>query len=175
MRGVFDFDARLDNMVKRENLGSIIDAARELVANPFRPFLLIAGGVGNGKTHICQAVTRELNVSGIKTNYYSVKDLIDKLKGAIEDKLIDQYRTAVEMLPGLVLDDYGANRGTEWELAELEGIIDFRYRKKLVTLMTTNLDPAIRPFSQRIYSRFMDGEIGRVFFNRAPDYRVVGG
>lgn len=176
MRGIVDFNARLDNLKHIANMGEIITAAQNLINKSAPPFLLICGGVGNGKTHIAQTVTRELNIRGQKTNYYSVKGLIDDLKKRIADFTINDYKSGLMRLNGLVLDDFGVNRGTDWELSELESIIDYRYQHRAITMMTTNMDlKQLNHISPRICSRFLDGYVGKSFVNLAPDYRAGNG
>jgi DNA replication protein DnaC len=175
MRGVVDFNAGLSNLEPRGNLEQIVAAAKLLVETQAPPMLLITGGVGNGKTHISQAITRLLNLRGFKTNYYPVKGLLDTLKSKISDHSLGDYKSALNRIPGLVLDDFGMNRGTDWELSELESVIDHRYQHRMVTVMTSNLElKQINQISPRIYSRFMDSQNSKCFVNNAPDYRVSG-
>jgi len=83
-------------------------------------------------------------------------------------EIIDQLTT----VPFLVIDDFGVQRNTEWEIEMLYNLVDARYEEERVTLITTNkrLDD-IRPLADgRIYSRLI--EMCYIVQFQGPDYRV---
>ena len=96
---------------------------------------------------------------------------MDRVMGALKgcigsrnslDELLRNYSQADR----LILDDVA---GTEWEMEQLEKIIRARYRENLFTVLTTNLDPKELP--ERVVSRFLDREKGRLILNQGGDYR----
>lgn len=133
------------------------------------PFLLVYGGVGNGKTHLCEAATIVLNRREIDTWRYTVADLMAKLKESISNNTTEAEIKLLKELPGLILDDLGVEYGTPWELAKIEEILDARYRERLITVLTTNRD--LDQVSDRIVSRFSQPDISRCVLNSAKDYR----
>jgi len=158
-----------ENFKDRPGTRDAFMAMKSLADGNDKPFCLIYGGVGNGKTHLCQAAVRELLSRGIDTRYYTVADLIALLKIGIQDNTTDKTIRALEKYPGLVLDDWGVEYGTEWEQSKLEQIIDRRYQERLITVVTTNKE--IDKLPERVISRFMDPGISQVALNEATDYR----
>ena len=82
-----------------------------------------------------------------------------------------QIIDALCKMPYLVLDDFGVQRGTEWEQEMLYDLVDARYSEERFTIVTTNqpLDD-IKQLSQgRIYSRLT--EMCRLVDMDGDDYR----
>jgi len=74
-----------------------------------------------------------------------------------------------EALPPMPFLDLLDEYGSEWEWGELEDIINYRYRERMFTVMTTNRDLTELP--ERVVSRFRDPDIGVVVLNSGKDYR----
>lgn len=139
------------------------------------PFLLGYGGVGNGKTHLCQALAVVLNWRGVSVRYYTVADLMSQLKQSIATQMVDMEILRLKEIEALILDDLGVEYGTDWEATKLEEIVDARYRKRLITVLTTNRDIGWLP--ERVLSRFSDPDVSKSVLNNAPDFRrreIVG-
>ena len=76
-------------------------------------------------------------------------------------------------MPYLILDDFGVQRGTEWEIEMLYDLVDARYAEERLTLVTTNkpLAEGQQLSDGRIHSRLvemcytvdMDGDDYRMF------------
>ena len=118
------------------------------------PFLLCYGSPGNGKTHLCNALGIVLNENKIGLRLYAVADLLSDLKIAMADNSLDLKMRFLKTIPALILDDYGVNYGSEWELSKIDEIFTARFRDERITVMTTNLDFDSLP--ERIKSRFKD-------------------
>lgn len=135
--------------------------------------LLCYGGVGNGKTHLCEATAIALYKRGIFCRVLTMARIMRALKECMGsaaltsyDELLSNYCYAER----LILDDVGmAGSGSEWEYGQLEEIIVVRYRESLFTIMTTNRDLSELP--ERIVSRFRDPSVGMVVLNEGADYR----
>ncbi|MBP9041487.1 MAG: ATP-binding protein, partial [Anaerolineaceae bacterium] len=69
----------------------------------------------------------------------------------------------------LVLDDLGAQNSTKWAGEKLFQIVDYRYARKLPTVVTTNLD--LEELDDRIRSRLQDPDLVTRVRITAPDYR----
>ncbi len=87
--------------------------------------------------------------------YWPLLDLTSELRAEITRGVQEVSRRCREC-DLLVLDDFGAERVTDFVLAELERIVDWRYRTMKPTAIATNLDTTgiIRKYGQRALSRW---------------------
>lgn len=137
--------------------------------------LLDYGGVGNGKSRCCEAVVIEMFDKGIRVRRDRWSDLVRTMKSHFNGRGVisyDEYFSALRGRARLILDDVGSGSTLgSWEWGELEDIIDYRYERKLFTIVTTNLD--IKSFPERILSRFRDKSRARLVLNEAADQRPM--
>lgn len=107
--------------------------------------LMLFGTVGAGKTGLAWAILRLLieghGADGMVVNF---RDLLVDLKQSFDARnagLPSDYLRAphVEVL---VLDDLGSERPTDFALEELASLVERRYMRQLVTIITSNYDPA---------------------------------
>ncbi len=105
--------------------------------------LLIVGPVGAGKTHLAVAILNELVESkGVRGLFCDFTDLLDRLQSTFsrggadesQDEIVEPYREA----PLLVLDELGSRRPTDWVRDVLYGLLNTRYNRKRLTIVTTN-------------------------------------
>jgi len=165
-------------------------AFRQMATGKYFSFLLSYGGVGNGKSHLLEALAYSLRESGKKAKVIIFSMLLSSLAFSascdrrrsnegkpwipLEDRLNGYSR-----MPYLLIDDYGmGNVKTGWEADRdagwFERIIVARYRAalegdRLYTVMTTNLD--LDKIPERIVSRFDDAIVGKMVANDGDDYR----
>ena len=99
--------------------------------------LLFYGGVGTGKTFSAACIANALLEKRVPVVMTSFVKLLESMQGFKEDgeKLIAQLNKAKL----LIIDDLGAERGTDFALEKVYDIIDSRYRAKLPVILTTNL------------------------------------
>lgn len=138
-----------------------------------KPLLLCYGGVGNGKTHLCEAAAIALYKRGLFCRVLTM----DRMMGALYECIGPDRQNSLEELlrnysytEHLILDDV---EGTEWAFGELEKIIRVRYRERLFTILTTNRDLSELP--ERVVSRARDPDFGRLVLNEGADYRRLKG
>jgi DNA replication protein DnaC len=128
--GSFRTDGRTDSV--RHALAKAREAAETGES------LILAGGVGTGKTHLAAALLTEAIHSGRQGLFRSVPSLMNRLrsfgpKGDYQEVLDAAVRCDV-----LVLDDLGAERCTDWVGEQLYVVISERYASERQTVVTTN-------------------------------------
>jgi len=138
-------------------------------------WLLLYGGVGNGKSHLCNAALNVLLSRGEKSRLITASSLLSELRMAMSDHTTDIVMRGYQETSELIIDDLGAGMkhpmepASEWEWARIEELLVARYDGLKPTMVVTNLDWSDLP--ERIASRFQDREFARMLQNEAPDYR----
>jgi DNA replication protein DnaC len=139
----------------------------------YKPFLLLYGGWGTGKTHLLGAAFWTL-VDGGRAPIYTVTPLLlDHLRDGLNADSPREYSDrfyAVRDCPLLILDDLGAEKRTEWSEEALFKLVDYRYRLRLPLAVATNLSPD--ELEPRIASRLQDRALARVERMLGPDWRL---
>jgi DNA replication protein DnaC len=148
---------------------------RELAAgNTKWQMLLCYGGVGNGKSMLCEGASIELYRRGIFCPVMTMPKVMNALKDTMKPNARRTYSEVIEKFCGmkhLILDDVGmGGTGSDWEWNQLEEIVVERYRDNLFTILTTNLDITALPV--RIVSRFSDQSKARKVLNTGSDFRL---
>lgn len=122
------------------------------------PWLLLAGAKGGGKTHMACVVANEVvRRHGKTAAFWPCADLMDRYYATLKDgadetvEMIDQELRGADVL---ILDDYGAENGTEFARSRLFRIVDERYRLFRPLVVTTNLAP--EALDERAYDRMRD-------------------
>lgn len=143
---------------------SLSDAMQNYVKN-FTDFrkegrgLLLYGTVGTGKTYYAACIANALIDDGIKVLMTNFARLTNQLFGMSEGK--QEFLDSLNRYTLLIIDDLGAERGTEYMQEMVFNIIDARYRSGLPFIITTNLtaDELKKPQEvsySRIYDRILE-------------------
>lgn len=163
-------------------------------ALPIR-WLVLAGGVGTGKTHLLAACANELLALGRHPLYVVVPDFLDYLRAAFADAEFDGLRdvwssSEPSMRPSgeradvsermrqaihadvLLLDDLGAEKRTLWTDERLYMVLNARYNAAAPTVIATNVTPDSGLIEHRIASRMSDVALSRVLVMVSEDYRL---
>lgn len=106
--------------------------------------ILIIGPVGRGKTHLAVAILQDLiRQKAVRGIFCDFTDLLSRIQATFgrnadenPDEILSPYRDA-ELL---VLDELGARRPTEWAREVLYGLLNTRYNRNRITILTTNFD-----------------------------------
>lgn len=98
--------------------------------------LLLAGGVGVGKTCILSYVGQVAVLAGIWPTYLYVPDLSDAL---LDRNRREEMKSRVERTRLLLLDDWGVEYKSEFLVATYDALFEARYSENLPTLVTTNV------------------------------------
>lgn len=174
---ISDLNNTFQNFVTVKGTSESFTLFRELAAgNTDWKMLLCYGGVGNGKTHLCEALSIELYQKGQFTPVLTMASMMGYLKSTMHTESISNLDTMIHRystMDQLILDDVGmGGSGSDWEWGQLEDIIARRYRENLLTALTSNLDiDQLEQRSKRIVSRFRDKEKARLVLNEGADYR----
>ncbi|HTS02327.1 MAG TPA: AFG1/ZapE family ATPase [Thermoanaerobaculia bacterium] len=146
--------------------------------------LLFVGPVGVGKTHLAVAILRSLvEENAVRGIFCDFSDLLERIQATFSkansdsaDDVLAPYRDA-ELL---VLDELGARRPTDWVRDVLYGLINTRYNRRRITIVTSNYgDLPARPGDETL-----DGRVGQMVRSRlhemcdlvvleGPDYRAM--
>ena len=108
--------------------------------------MLLLGKVGTGKTHLATtAASCLINEHMVKAIYRTVGSVIGDIKATFSDKSGSSEAHIMRVLVGadlLVLDEVGATKQSEFELATLFSIINGRYEQGRPMIIVSNLSPA---------------------------------
>ncbi len=126
---------------------------------PKVPMLLLTGNKGTGKTTLACAVCRAAGEKhGVRAQFWPVIDLLDRYRRTFDTdratETLDEVDQQMRRVPLLVLDDYGAHKGSEFAEERLFALIDYRYREQKPTVITSNV--GLLEMADRVRSRFTD-------------------
>lgn len=129
---------------------------------------LLIGTVGTGKTHLAVSVLRGLIERGFGGRFYDYCSLLREIQSTYSPESTSQeiellrpvFETTV-----LVLDDLGAMRPSPWVMDTVTLILNTRYNRHLVTLITTN-------FPDRTAAEPLRGQLPAHFFEHSLSERV---
>jgi len=149
-------------------------ACREYATGEGKPWLLISGDVGTGKTHLAMAVRREWQIRVQPTRVTTIPELLETLRASYKSENHQEVLREFTGRDFLVLDDFGASENiTAWGREQLYIIINARYRLKSPTVFTTNLDSTriMAEYGERIASRMNDKSMTVQAILTCADYR----
>lgn len=106
--------------------------------------LILFGNPGTGKTHLAASIANylvtETEHTAVYRSLFSILQAVKNTYGAkVEVTERDIFRT-LEKPSLLIIDEIGATKSTEFELATLFAIINARYEAQLPTVIISNLD-----------------------------------
>ncbi len=140
-------------------------AARDFAARP-QGWLLLAGAVGTGKTHLLAAIA---HAAPCACHFLTAPDLLDELRNGYNDDSYAQRFDTLKMTPLLLLDDLGAESATEWAEEKLFQLLNHRYNWELPTAIATNLP--LEKLPSRLRSRLSDRTLVTCVVATVPDLR----
>lgn len=132
--------------------------ARETGAVP--QTLTLMGPVGTGKTWTAAALARILlTEDSIPVTFVTTQQMIDAVKPAHGGLDVDMLQ--FELAPVLVLDDFGAERLTEWAVDQLYRLAHHRSHNGRPCIITTNLDgkDIRKRYNERLIERLFGGSV----------------
>ncbi len=120
-----------------------LDARKFVEEYPTDFGLLFVGPTGVGKTHLAVAMLRELIIrKGIECLFYDFRDLLKEIQDSYNPvSQTSELRVLQPLLDVevLLLDEMAALNPSDWVKETLAHIINSRYNRKKVTIITTTL------------------------------------
>lgn len=106
--------------------------------------MLLLGRTGTGKTHLAIAIANRLIHGHGKTVLYrTLSGILYEIRASYDNNEASESKI-MEELTGcdlLVIDEIGATKSTEFEMATLFAIINRRYENMMPTVVVSNLGP----------------------------------
>ncbi len=137
-----------------EDFGSHYDAGR---------CLILSGTVGTGKTHLAIAILKQAVEShGFSGKYWTVNGLLQIIRSSFDKgSSFTEFHVMESIIDTdlLVLDEVGATKQSEFELATLFNIINSRYERQAPTIVISNLGPKQigEALGERCFDRLREG------------------
>ena len=152
-----------DNDVVSQKLFQLaLDEIRKFAEVP-QGWIVLAGPVGSGKTHLASAVANYRISRGHPAFYITAGELLDHLRSAFSpnsevgyDELFEQIKES----PLLILDNLNYYATTAWSKGKLDQILEHRFNVRLPTLITTSM--AIEEFGSDYAGHIYDTDVCRV-------------
>ena len=168
-----------ENFTEREGAEEAFNACMDFINEETAPILVLRGPRGTGKTHLMEAVGREMLARGKRVRYERVPSLLARMRSSFNSEDIgvleernSQYRNTAELL---MLDDLGAEKPSEWVREQLFRLIDERYGVNRPLIVSTNesYEGLANNLGDRIASRLFDTNSGKVMqvIMTCGDYR----
>jgi DNA replication protein len=125
--------------------------------------LILSGTVGTGKTHLAIAILKDaVEKQGYTGKYWTVNGLLQVIRSSYEKDSGFSESDVISSVTDthlLVLDEVGATKQSEFEMATLFNIINSRYEWKLPTIIISNLGPKQigEAIGERCFDRLREG------------------
>lgn len=118
--------------------------------------VVLAGGIGTGKTHAAYAIGHNAINLGIAPFAVTSVELLDAFRPAGDDKT-KQWILGSGIL---IIDDLGVEKDSAWTDEAWHSVIDHRYKHQLPIVVTTNAtyEDLDAKYGRRVVSRLVDGK-----------------
>lgn len=162
-------------------ISKVYGAARKYIdeyQSGAKPFFIIAGSSGTGKTVLASAIATEFMKNGASAVTVSAFDFAKRAKDYHTQFAIDNYNdlfTPMLDCDVLVIDDLGTETMLKNITREyLYTVINERWLRKKHTVVTTNLKPKalIDRYGEAIFSRLCDKSVANSFMVIAQNARI---
>jgi DNA replication protein DnaC len=124
--------------------------------------MLLLGSLGTGKTHLAIAIANRLiHKKGISAIYRTVGGVLAEIRSSYDARDVTEEEVMRSLIAPklLILDEAGATKPSEFELATLFRIINGRYEQLLPTIVISNLpaDELSAALGERCVDRLREG------------------
>lgn len=120
--------------------------ARKLGVNYIRNFdkigrtgLLLYGDVGTGKTYLAACIANALLDKGRSVKWLTSMQIVERGCFYNESEYLN-YADSITVPDLLIIDDLGAERGTEFAVERVHSLVDTRISSNKPMIVTTNID-----------------------------------
>lgn len=161
----------LKSFIPDKNNKDAHDAARRIALGEAIN-LYLYGSAGRGKTHLAAGIVLS-RIDVAKTKFFPITKGLMEIRGHLREISEDEYITKLLSCDILVIDDFGSNKLTEWNLSFMDCFIDEWYRmKKKGLILTSNfsLKEISEKISDRIASRL--AQMCEVYELSGKDHRI---
>lgn len=123
---------------ERAGIGrSYIDARTEAPTPTGNVF--ITGPNGTGKTVYASSLAMNLIDQGQRVQFANVSQALQRVRDEMDERNNGgEYWAGLCQSPWLVLDDLGKGNPTEWAVASIYNLVEYRNAENLPTIVTTN-------------------------------------
>lgn len=145
---------------ERDNLRRIGNLAWNYAHKIKPPWLLLLGPSGSGKTHLAAAVANIWGTHTADVMFITAADLMDYLRETFDrEKNVSftERMQKVRGVPYLIIDDLGADQPSAWVKDRLFQIIDYRYLKRMPTIITSS--KKLESLEDRLITRLLDQRV----------------
>ena len=176
--GTFDPARSVADARGKRVMAEIVADMRAYATEPMRaerPWRVLQGPYGCGKTHLAYAVAAHRAREHRPVYVANVPDMLDALRRGFDAGDYEKRLTTIREVEVLVLDDLGVENSTAFVAETLYRIVDYRYRNRLPLIVTTNaIIQRDGSLAGRVASRLLDTAISVVHTMPAGDYRRAG-
>ena len=100
--------------------------------------LLLWGNKGTGKTFLSACIANALIDQNVPVLMTSMVTVLNSVTGRFSDDRLEYLRD-INRYDLLIIDDFGAEHGSEFALSQVYGVIDQRYTSRKPMIINTNL------------------------------------
>jgi DNA replication protein DnaC len=125
----------------------VADKVRAWYSGARKPWLLLHGEHGGGKTTLAVSLVKQAVEDGVSAVFRVTPDLMDEIRRTYDPSAQPSSSDGVDLLGALkgvqllVLDDVGAERMSGWVEEKLFQLLNYRHNEHRRTVLTTNLAP----------------------------------
>jgi DNA replication protein DnaC len=168
----------LANFTERDGTEEAYGMCQDYVNENTAPILVLRGPRGTGKTHLMEAVGRELIARDMTVRYERVPALLSRIRSSYDrayPEVAEDDMRRCHLAQLLMLDDLGSEKSSEWVQEKIFELIDERYGTGRLLIVSTNDSYASlsNNLGERIASRLFDENSGKVVqvIMTCSDYR----
>lgn len=164
----FNFENYIINEENKESVEKLKKYIEDNIKGNKKDGLIITGEIGKGKTHLACAVANKLIENGQIVLIGRVSFLMNFIKNTFKEndisdrEILDLYST-IDML---IIDDFGTEKVTKWELEQLYKIVQNRDENKLPIIITTrfNLNDLIERLGANNDIKIAESIVSKLYF-----------